>query len=305
MPEQPQPTFRPLVEADVQVTAYVRKAALEWLARDQGRQPRPWQPWLAGHFAHLARTDPEGSWVAEIGGLVVGYSQAFVRGDIWFLAQLFVQPEVHSSGVGRELLRLAQEYGRKRNVRVYSVVASSSPVAQSLYMRGGMFGIGTGYSLTGPVAPLLSLPEPSSNRKRIVDCTGWLDRMDDLDREMFGAARRQDHEYYMNRMEVKVSSFGLSREGALEGYGYVDARDWIGPLVATEPEGQLPLLRMAAEQVAARGTEEATMWVLSLNHVLMRALLDAGWKSEPGTMLMASGPFAKFDRYHPSGGLLL
>ncbi|MEX0749918.1 MAG: GNAT family N-acetyltransferase [Dehalococcoidia bacterium] len=305
MPEPPAPIYRPLTEADVPVTAYIRKAALEGLGREQGRIPQPWQPSLGGHSGHLVRTDPAGSWAAEIDGLVVGFAQSFVRGEIWFLAQLFVQPEVHTRGIGRELLRLAQDYGRRRGARVFAVVASSSPVAQALYMRSGMFGIGTGYRVTGAVSALLALPEPKANRKRVVDCSGWLDRIAEIDRELFGAERRQDHEYYLRPGPVDHHSFGLTRDGVLEGYGYVDARGWIGPIAASEPDGQRPLLRMAAEYLAGRGVEEASIWVASLNHVMMSSLLEAGWKSQPVTYFMSSEPFGRFDRYQPSGGFLL
>ena len=108
-------------------------------------------PELASHLAHIVETDPGGCVVAEIGGLVVGYAQAIVRGDIWFLAQLFVQPEVHALGVGQELLRRSMQYGRDRSVRIFSVVSSTSPAAQALYMRSGMYAIGIGYRVTGPV----------------------------------------------------------------------------------------------------------------------------------------------------------
>ena len=303
MPDLPAPTYRLMTEADVPVAAYVRKAALEGLGREQGREPPEWQPRAGNHHQHLLRTDAGGSWLAEIEGLLVGYAQGFVRGDIWFLAQLFVQPEVHGGGIGRELLRLSMEYGRERGARVFSVVSSSSPVAQSLYMRAGMYGLGIGYRLTGPIAPLLALPEPDANRKRIVDCSGWLDRMEELDGELFGASRRQDHEYYLNN--AGSHSFGLTRDGEFEGYGYVDERGWMAPIAAREPKGQLPLLRMAAEHLAEKGIEDGATWVLSLNHVMMRALLDAGWKAQPSTYFLSSEPFGKFDRYHPAGGMLL
>jgi ribosomal protein S18 acetylase RimI-like enzyme len=305
MPDAPAPVFRLMTAADVQVTAYVRKAALEALVRDQGREPTPWQPLLGGHFGHIIETDPGGSWIAEIGGLVVGYAQGFVRGDIWFLAQLFVTPEVHGGGIGRELLRLAMEYGRREDARVFSVVSSTSPVAQALYMRAGMFARGVGYRVSGPVTRLLSLPEPAAHRKRIVDWSGWLDRIDELDADVFGAARRQDHAHYMHRTDVDAYSFGLTAGGAFEGYGYVDDRGWIGPLAAREPDAQLPLLRMAAEHLAERGITEANMWVLSRNHVLMRALLGAGWKFDRWTFFLSNEPFGRFDRYQPSGGLML
>lgn len=304
MPES-LPIYRPMTEADVAATAYIRKAALEGLAREQGHTPQPWQPFLGAHFGHLVRHDPGGSWIAEVERLPVGYAQAWLRGDIWFLAQLFVQPELHSRGVGRELLRLALDYGRERGARIYAVVASSSPVAQALYMRAGMFGIATGYRMAGPTTSLLSLPAPAANRKRIVDCAAWLERIDELDAGLFGATRRVDHEHYLNRADVASHSFGLTAGETFEGYGYVDERGWVGPIAARTPEGQLPLLRMAGEYLHSRGVEEANMWVASLNHTIMSALLAAGWKSQPVTYFMSSEPFGKFDRYQPSGGLLL
>ena len=305
MPDASAPIFRLMTVADVQVTAYVRKAAFEGLAREQGRESPAWQPVLGGHFGHIIETDPGGSWIAEVGGLVVGYAQGFVRGDIWFLAQLFVTPEVHGGGVGRELLRLAMEHGRGQGARIFSVVSSTSPVAQALYMRAGMFARGVGYRVRGSVAPLLALPEAAANRKRIVDCSGWLDRIDELDSEVFGASRRQDHVHYMHRPDVEAHSFGLTSDGAFEGYGYVDDHGWIGPIAAYEPETQLPLLRMAAEYLSERGVAEADMWVLSLNELMMRALLDAGWKFERWTFFLSNEPFGQFDRYQPSGGLML
>ena len=104
--------------------------------------------------------------MATINGLVVGFAQACVRGDIWFLSQLFVHPEVHARGIGQELLRLAMEYGRDAGCETFSVVSSTSPVAQSLYMRAGMFGIGIGYRLVGSVESLLDLPTAGCNRRR-------------------------------------------------------------------------------------------------------------------------------------------
>lgn len=305
MPDAAAPVYRPMTEADVSVTAYVRKAALEGLDREQGREPPPWQPFVAGHFAHMISTDPGGSWVAEMGGLPVGYAQGFVRGDIWFLAQLFVQPEVHGMGVGQELLRRAMDYGRERGARVFSVVASLSPAAQALYMRAGMFGIGIGYRTKGMPGALLDLPAPPAGRTRVLDGAAWVDRMAELDRELFGAPRREDHQYYLRPAIPARHWFGLAEGDTLTGYGYVDERGWIGPIAAREPEDQLPLLGMAAGILHERGVEEATTWVVSLNHVMVRALLRAGFRGQAVSFFLASEPFGKFDRYHPSGGLLL
>lgn len=308
MPDRPPIFLRPMTEADLTSALYVRKNALEWLERSHGGTPEPWIPAFPAAIQHVLRSDPDGCWVAEMDGVAVGYAQALVRGDIWFLAQLFVLPEAHSAGIGEQLLSAAYAYGQANGARVFSVVASSSPVAQSLYMRRGMFCRGLGYFISGPIEPLLTLPESDGNRKRIVDCHGWQDRIADLDRAVFGAERRQDHEYYLSgdSSSGEQASFGINRDGALLGYGYVtETNGWIAPMAAYDPADQLPLLGMAAEWLHERGVESGNALVVSLNQTLLTALLATGWQIKGWLYLLTSEPFGQFDRYHPSGGMLL
>jgi ribosomal protein S18 acetylase RimI-like enzyme len=308
MPERtPKVAYRRMTPADVQVTAYIRKAALEGLARQQGRDTIGWMPSLAPHFEHILATDPDGSWLAEIDGLAVGYAQAIVRGDIWFLCQLFVQPEVHTKGIGQELLRRAMAYGAEHGTRVYSVVSSTSPVAQSLYMRAGMFARAVGYRLSGPVAPLCELALPDgSTAKHIVECDGWRERIDRLDRAVFGAERPADHDLYRTwGGRVEAGSFALLRGHDFAGYAYTEEGGWIGPMAAYDPADQLPLLGLCARWLRDHDIENGEAWVVSHNATLMRALLDAGWRVSTWTFLKANAPFGQFDRYHPSGALLL
>ena len=301
------PTYRPLTEADLQAATYVRKAASESLARAEGREPWAWQPRGPAANMHLLHNDPGGSWAAEIDGLLVGYSQALVRGDIWYLGQLFVQPEVHGLGIGREVLHRAQEYGRARGARVFAVVSSTSPVAQGLYMRAGMFPLGIAYHIGGPVEALRALPEPSGSRKRIVDCEGWQERIGVLDRAVFGAERPADHALSLswNTVYEATESFAVVRDGEFRGYAYADTGGIIGPVAAWEPEEQLPLLRMAGDWLAEREVGEARMLLISTNRVVMRALLERRWRIARWNFFLASEAFGQFDRYVPSGGLLL
>lgn len=300
-----------MTTADISVALLIRRTAMDWLTRSEGGTVTTrGAPTALAHdtLQHLLRTDPDGGWIAEMHGIVVGFSLAHVRGDIWFLAQLFVLPEMHSLGIGQELLRLAKAYGEKRRVRVYSVVASTSPVAQSLYMREGMFAIGIGYNMAGEVASLLSLPEPDASTKRIVDCGGWRERIAALDTAVYGAERLADHAWYLEMAanDDNHASFGLVRGGQFAGYGYAHASDAaIVPIAAWEPADQLPLLRMGAEFLHEREVGNASIWVVSLNHTVMSALLRAGWRVQAWSFFLASEPFGQFDRYHPAGGILL
>ena len=73
MGEGPAISYRLFTEADLSATTYVRKAALEALVRENGREPEPWMPRAPIMHRHLLETDPEGAWAAEIEGVLVGY----------------------------------------------------------------------------------------------------------------------------------------------------------------------------------------------------------------------------------------
>ena len=298
-------TFRPMVESDLSVSRYIAHEAMEALERSQGVAAEPWMPADPWAQRHLLQTDAEGAWIAELNGVAVGYSMALVRGDIWYLSQLFVQPDQHAHGIGRELLRRAHAYGRDRGARVFSVVASTSRVAHGLYMQAGMFAIGVGYRMSGPLEPLLALPGRDA---RLEDARAHQDEIATLDREVFGAERRQDHAIYLDdtRWPGGSSSFVLMRGASLSGYAYAVADGgFIAPMAAYDPADQAPLLRAAAAWLTDRGVSTGNLFVLSHNRTLMNALFDAGWRSRHWSFLLTSEPFAKFDRYHPAGASLL
>lgn len=308
MTDQVKATYRPMTVADLAPTAYIKKAALESIPQGPMAARSPWEPFYPRQLEHILATDPGGSVVAEIDGMPVGYAQAFIRGDIWFLSQLFVQPEVHGRGIGDGLLERVHQYGRDNNARVYAVVSTAQPVSQSLYMRHGMYAVAVGYGMSGDFEPLLALPEPSATKKKIVDCSGWQDRMADLDRQVFGAERRQDHAMYLAGKGTAgdVGSFALTDGADFHGYAYAVAPNgYIAPLAAYDPADQLPLLRTAAEWLLDHDVKSGHIWAVSLNQTLIKTLLAAGWRVDAWNFFMASEQFGQFDRYHPGGGVML
>src|SRR4029078_12551860 len=45
--------------------------------------------------------DPDGLWVAEHGGTIVGFGFSWMTETFWFLSQLFVRPEIQAKGIGQ------------------------------------------------------------------------------------------------------------------------------------------------------------------------------------------------------------
>src|SRR6185503_6059562 len=69
-------------------------------------------------------------------GAVAGAAFALVREGLWGLSLLVVDPPAQSGGAGRELLRLAWEYGN--GARGHVILSSTDPRAMRAYARLGL-----------------------------------------------------------------------------------------------------------------------------------------------------------------------
>jgi ribosomal protein S18 acetylase RimI-like enzyme len=310
MPE-PQVTYRPMAATDIAAARYIGRAASDALGAETNVPRRTLEPSTSPWLHHMLRTSPECCWVADA-GFPIGFAMGFVRGDVWYLSQLFVYLDFQASGAGKELLARSMAAGRAAGARVFAVVASESLAAQSLYTRSGMAARGLFYRLEGPTASLLDLPPPEANRKRVVDCAGWLDQIAALDTQVWGAERRIDHEHYLSDDSLdggEQSAFALTRDGVLAGYGYAykspSGIGYVAPLAAALPQEQPALLHMAGEWLSDRSVETVRAAIVSHNTTAIEALLEAGWRITGSNVFMTSQPFGQFDRYIPAGGASL
>ncbi len=107
------------------------------------------------YFAFAIQEEPEGFWVAESAGEVVGFTHSWLRGPFWFLAHLFISPSCQGTGVGRRLLDKALEYGGHAVIANRSLITSAyNPTSISLYMRYGMYPREPLYAMRGASTPL-------------------------------------------------------------------------------------------------------------------------------------------------------
>ncbi|TIV13643.1 MAG: GNAT family N-acetyltransferase, partial [Mesorhizobium sp.] len=84
--------------------------------------------------------DPDGLWVAEDHGDIAGFAWSWVCGDIWFLAQLFVDPGRQGHGIGNTLLERTMQHARKSGAAHRALITFTfNRVSQGLYMRHGLF----------------------------------------------------------------------------------------------------------------------------------------------------------------------
>ena len=86
------------------------------------------------------RDDPDGLWLAEADGAMLGFAFSWVCDDLWFLAELFVAPGHQGRGIGNKLLARAFEHARKTGATNKALITFTfNIVSQGLYIRHGLF----------------------------------------------------------------------------------------------------------------------------------------------------------------------
>lgn len=298
-------TYRPAQEDDLPAMRLVQGLALRDLAARAGFDPSTMplddQPTLP--MRYLQRSGPDMSWVAVRDGRVAGFSQGFVRGDLWFLSNLFVHPEAQSGGVGAVLLQKCLEAGVRRGGRIRAVCSSPELAAQALYARNGMIPRFPLFAIEGRAQALRVLPSPRHKIVLPAASSKWIGRLGALDE--YGWGRRRDADHRFAHREIGLGCIAISA-GAQELAGYVYyCAGQIGPLCARTPRVQLELLRAAGDAMGEGSSTKLRVWVPGINATVLVSLLEGGFRIAFSNLIMASRPFGRFDRYIPSGGTLL
>jgi GNAT superfamily N-acetyltransferase len=217
----------------------------------------------------------------------VGFSSAVIRDGVWFLSQLWVLPERHAGGIGSALLDEALAWGR--GASAFTVVASPHPAAQLVYLRASMFPLWVQHELTGDGAG----PTGTPHHIDVLDDSdqGWID---DLDRDVRGIARPEDHGFWREQ----AAGLALRRDGDPAGYAYVWADGKVGPGAVRDPADMPTLVRAARH----RAEGPMTFAVPSANWAALGELVREGFSPLGSNTFMASRPMPDGSRYLSSGG---
>jgi ribosomal protein S18 acetylase RimI-like enzyme len=266
---------------------------------------------------HLLQTDPKLAWVSMEGGRAIGFSVGLVRGDLWFLSDLFVLPEAYGKGIGGELLRRCLAAGIERGARIRAVASSHDLSAQRLYIEAGMVPRFPLYGIEGAARGLNKLPNPKPSAKeriqKIAPSRAWIRKLGDLDETIWGRRRDSEHRLWC---ELRLHCIALTESrDRLLAYAYHSSAatpaPWdglpyrIGPVAARSARLQLTLLRAIGDALSGEADATVEFRVPGINMTVLGALLGAGFKIDHIGHFMASRSFGRFDRYLPSGGTLL
>jgi ribosomal protein S18 acetylase RimI-like enzyme len=277
--------IRPLERADLPAVATVSAAAFEFDITEPAQAQR-WEERLA----YLIDTDPDGVFVAERDGRVIGAAQALVRERLWCLSLLAVDPGVQSTGAGRALLERTLGYGA--DLEGGLIVSSNDPRALRLYALAG-FSLQPTFQAEGTV-DRRALPR-SNGAVRDGDESD-LEALADISRRLRGAAHTSEVEFALRR------GSRLLRLGD-RGFCVVQPGHAVWLLTARDEDAAKALLWSALEGVgetdrpSIRWITGAQGWAVD---VLLRAGLNLsaygalGVRGRPGTLapFIPSPPFA-------------
>lgn len=339
MPPLAAVAYRPGRAADLDACTRVWKAGIEdYQARlNQPAMPDDLAP-LRRLLVHLLATDPDRFWVAVRPAIdadpgagrngahppvesVVGFASASVRGDLWFLAMLFVDPGAQAAGLGQALMDRAQA-GRDvdpggpavpgpddpldTGIRTWGMCTDAiQPISNGLYARRGMVPRIPIWRLFGEVRRWEALPLlPASLESVSFDAIAadgpdghrrLAAIVDELDREILGSTHAPDHAWL--RREGRAGFLVRDRgDGRPLGYAYGSNIGRMGPVAALDPALQPSLIGAAVRGAPAFGP--VAMWVPGTADLAMRGLLDAGLRFDgfPGLICWSrtEHPFARY-----------
>ena len=325
--------FRPGRNEDLEACTHVWKTALDDYQGRLGQPPVPddLTP-LRRLLGHLLATDPDRFWVAvrsathgaqgDLLDRVIGFTAASVRGDLWFLAMLFVDPRAQSAGLGGALMDRAQagrdvdpggpavpgpDEPHQTGIRRWGMCTDAGqPISNGLYASRGMIPRMPIWRLFGEVRRWATVPtlprtleavpfenlvagEPDGHRR-------LAGAVDALDAEIIGSPHAADHAYL--RREGRSGFLVRERGGRPLGYAYGSGGGRMGPVAALDPELQPSLIGVAIRSTPVLGP--AAMWVPGAADIALRALLQAGLRFDgrPGLICWSAADHP-FERYIP------
>ena len=190
---------RPMEEGDVAAAADsswapIREAVQRYHGEELPEQRSPESVARSeARVDHIRRHDPEGSWVAELDGRIVGTSLATKREGIWFLSLLAVSIDVQSMGIGKRLLDASLSYAN--DARGAWIMATLDPRATHRYGSAG-FALKPAYEAHGKVDRSLLVAEPGVREGSFDDDAEWINA---LVRKLRGASFGPDLEATRSR----------------------------------------------------------------------------------------------------------
>ena len=242
--------------------------------------------------------DPDGLWVAEDDGEILGFGFSWVCGDLWFLAQLFVSPGQQGRGIGQELLERTLQHAQKRKAKTKALITFAfNRVSQGLYIRHGLYPRCPIYNFKVERKPLQSRIEGAPlHCIPIENTTSHLQHLAEIDTQALGISRAKHHSFLFN--DGATRGVLLHDGDDCVGYAYV-ADGHIGPLAVTQQSALGAAFTTALNLAAESDASHVTAFLPGPCDAVLSIAVELGMRITSPTMLMSTRDFGHWTQYLP------
>lgn len=287
-------TIRPMRAGDAAVAAAVGRTAFEALYPENAAGPEEAASRVAqatARAAHLQQTDPEGCWVAEVDGEVVGTALGLVREGVWGFSLFALLPAFQGQGIGSRLYAPALAYGAREPGGI--ILSSSHPAAMRRYARSPGYELRPAVGLAGAWDPRRV---PARLRCRPGTLAEDLPTIDAASRHVRGASHAVDLPTLLARPRAELL--------VVEDDGFAVAIDGSPYLLAARTETAAEDLLWGAMTSGPRGGSVSVSFVTAENQWAIRVGLEAGLALSPDGPTLVRGRLGPMAPYLPSGAYL-
>jgi ribosomal protein S18 acetylase RimI-like enzyme len=290
--------YRPAQAQDLVTTDALVVASINDLTNRHGFGPMaiPSPP----NFQSFSLADgPDGLWIAEDDGNILGFAWSWVCGDIWFLAQLFVDPTQQGRGIGNELIKLTLEQARKSGAAHKALITFAfNRISQGLYIRHGLFPKAPVYFFDAiPERMRQKLPESPLRNVPIDDDVATMAKLIEIDARAIGVSREKHHRYLFDERATRGVLLYAGDECV--GYSYIASNGHIGPLAVVDDKFLGDAFVTALYLAAHGSSEKISAFVPGTGETALGLAVDHGMRITFPMLLMASPGFGNWTGYLP------
>src|SRR5436305_1609348 len=242
--------------------------------------------------------DPDGLWVAEDAGQMLGFAFSWVCGDLWFLAELFVAPGHQGLGLGNELLKRTLQHAQKRGAAKKALITFTfNTVSQSLYIRHGLLPRFPIYFFSTEREALIGRLQSSQLSCVPLENIGsHLQSLAQIDAQVLGLSREKHHRFLINSKGMR--GVGLYAGDECIGYVYVNSEGHVGPLAVAKPNAMGAAFRTALNLAVESGSSQISAFVTGTSEA-PRVAVEHGMRITIPMVLMSTCDFGNWRLYLP------
>jgi len=251
-------SYRPARPEDLEPGRRVVEQAYNELPGRNGLRPVALREPTFQRFAHAE--DPTGLWVAEAEGTIIGFAFNWMRQRFWYLAQLFIRPDIQARGIGQALMSRTLEQAAHYGAENRALITTEYNMASTgLYIRNGLYPREPLYRLVAPAVVRAGELVADSGMEATPPGTfpgdyAWLDAVEEA---VIGFRRETQHRFMQSTPGMRA--LRIDAGGRPAGYAYVSAEGHISPLLAAPEADEATVVLSAIRAGLRHGVRESSV----------------------------------------------